>query len=229
MKNTVEFPVENITPFTVLDYPDKTACILWFAGCNMKCGYCYNPEIVNGKGKISRAKVLDFLESRKGLLEGVVLSGGECTIHPQIIRFAEEITSMGFSLKLDTNGSMPHVLEKMIRRQLIDYVALDFKALSDKFRLVTKSRLFTRFEHSLDLLLHSGIPFEVRTTYHSNYFSSLEIHRMRDWLDRKGYTGKYYVQQFVGDKETLDALPADIKRLSDVDGSFRADGIILRN
>jgi pyruvate formate lyase activating enzyme len=92
-------PVYSITPFTLLDYPHKTACILWFAGCNMKCVYCYNPDIVFGKGKISISEVLNFLNRRKSLLDGVVLSGGECTSHKNIRQLLQEIKKLGFLVK----------------------------------------------------------------------------------------------------------------------------------
>ena len=86
------------------DFPDSTACILWVAGCNMRCGYCHNPQIVLGKGVLSEADVLNFLHRRKGLLDGVVLSGGEATAWPGLIAFTTRVKAMGFAVKLDTNG-----------------------------------------------------------------------------------------------------------------------------
>lgn len=92
------------------DFPDSTACILWVAGCNMRCGYCHNPQIVLGKGVLSEADVLNFLHRRKGLLDGVVLSGGEATAWPGLIAFTTRVKAMGFAVKLDTNGLRPDVL-----------------------------------------------------------------------------------------------------------------------
>lgn len=88
--------IYNISPFTLLDFPDKTACILWFAGCNMRCAYCYNPDIVLGKGKKTIKEALNFIKTRKGLLDGVVLSGGECTLYKELPEIAREIKKMGF-------------------------------------------------------------------------------------------------------------------------------------
>ena len=116
--------IHSFTPFTLLDYPDKSACILWFAGCNMKCDYCYNPEIVFGKGSFYFSEIISLLKSRRNLLDAVVLSGGECLIHKDIIPFIKLVKSLGFLIKVDTNGSQPKVLEKLIEEQLIDYVAL---------------------------------------------------------------------------------------------------------
>ena len=85
MRDT-DFPLYSLTPFTTLDYPDKTACIAWFAGCNMRCAYCYNVPIVTGAGQISYAEFIKFLDKRKGKLSGVVFSGGECTLAPRFCR-----------------------------------------------------------------------------------------------------------------------------------------------
>jgi len=128
-----DFPLYSLTPFTTLDYPDKTACIAWFAGCNMRCAYCYNVPIVTGAGQISCAEFIKFLDKRKGKLSGVVFSGGECTLSPAFLPLASEVKSRGFSLKVDTNGSNLTAIEQAISLNLIDYIALDFKATKEKF------------------------------------------------------------------------------------------------
>lgn len=190
----------------MLDFPDRTACILWFAGCNMRCGYCYNPEIVLGKGKLIWEHVWEFLISRRRLLDGVVFSGGECTIHPQVIPFVREVKKMGFEVKIDTNGSRPEVIRQLIDENLLDYVALDFKALPKKYWQVTRSDLFLAFEQTLEILISSGIRFEVRTTVHSDQLTALDLQKMEAWLRAKGYSGTYYLQHFRGDKQTLGEL-----------------------
>lgn len=200
-------PLYSITPFTLLDFPGKTACILWFAGCNMRCPFCYNPEIVFGKGIKTIGEALNFLHSRKGLLEGVVLSGGECTLHPGIVDLLTEVRQMGFAVKIDTNGSRPRILQTLISRDLVDYVALDFKALEDKYYLLTGSDLFAEFEESLSLLLKSALPFEVRTTVHSELLGREDLGRMAGYLHQKGYRGTYYFQHFVNGIPTIAPLP----------------------
>ncbi len=199
-------PIFSITPFTLLDFSDKTACILWFAGCNMRCGYCYNPEIVKGKGKLGLADVLVFLKKREGLLDGVVLSGGECTLHPGIIDFAREIKALGMQIKLDTNGSRPDVLAKMMSQNLLDYVALDFKSLPGSFQKITRSSFFDQFEKSLKLLLAHDIQMEVRTTVHSSQINGDELAEMKNFLAARGYKGHYYLQHFVNQTKTLEDL-----------------------
>lgn len=169
----------------------------------MRCLYCYNPDIVLGKGKIDFKTAISFLESRIGLLDAVVLSGGECTIHKNIIPFIRKIKSMGFLVKIDTNGSNPQVIKNLIYDQLVDSVALDFKSLPETFNQITQSSFFSKFEQSLSVLMHSKIKFEVRTTFHSSLISENEFVKMIDFLESKHFQGNYYVQFFVNNVPTL--------------------------
>lgn len=196
-------PVYSITPFTLLDYPDKTACILWFAGCNMRCSYCYNPDIVLGKGKLGIAKIMDFLHSRKGMLDGVVLSGGECTLHKDLIPMIKAIRSLGYTVKLDTNGCRPKVMKQILEANLVDYVALDFKALPESFQRVTSSDLFAEFEETLHMLIYSATRFELRTTVHADLITETDFRNMVGFLESKHYKGNYYLQHFVNQVPTL--------------------------
>lgn len=213
MKENVSTPIYSITPFTLLDYAHHSACILWFAGCNMRCLYCYNPEIVLGKGSISFEKTLAFLRSRKNLLDAVVFSGGECLLHKNILELITEVKKMGFLVKIDTNGSKPTILKTLIENQLIDYVSLDFKALSEHFEKITQSTLFSPFEKSLYLLQESQLPFEVRTTVHSELIREKDIQLMIAYLESKKYSGNYYIQHFVNGVKTLEKLGHSYREL----------------
>ena len=206
MKENVSRPIYSLTPFTLLDYPHKSACILWFAGCNMRCLYCYNPEIVNGKGTLSFEEIFSFLHSRKNLLDAVVFSGGECVMHKNIIPLITKVKKMGFLVKIDTNGSSPDVMQQLLDQKLIDYVALDFKAPKSKFKAITKSDLYEPFEKTLDVILKSEIPFEVRTTYHSDLLTEEHLMEMIRFLEFKKYIGNYYIQYFKNNVETLSKL-----------------------
>ncbi|WP_235892928.1 anaerobic ribonucleoside-triphosphate reductase activating protein [Flavobacterium franklandianum] len=206
LKENVSTPIYSLTPFTLLDYPHKSACILWFAGCNMRCLYCYNPEIVLGKGSLSFGKILSFLYSRKNLLDAVVFSGGECVMHKNIIPLISEVKKMGFLVKIDTNGSSPEVMQKLINKDLIDYIALDYKAPKSKFEAITQSDLYDPFEKTLDLILQAKIPCEVRTTYHSELLLEDDLETMIQFLQNKNYSGNYYIQYFKNNVETLSKL-----------------------
>lgn len=172
----------------------------------MRCTYCYNPDIVLGKGRISAAETLEFLRLRRGLLRGVVLSGGECTLHPTIFPLLETVKDYGFDVKIDTNGSRPRVLEMLIAQGLVDYIALDFKALEHRYQAITKSGLFPEFAESLSLLNRSAVPFEVRTTVHSTLIGNDDLHAMVAYLQQAQYKGTYYLQYFVNDVSTLAPL-----------------------
>jgi len=122
----------DITKFTTLDYKDHLACIIWFVKCNMRCSYCYNSRIVEGEGILSNQEVFKFLKNRVGKLDGVVLSGGECTLNPDLLEICKEIKELGFKVKIDTNGLNPKLLSELISFGLIDFIALDYKAPSRK-------------------------------------------------------------------------------------------------
>lgn len=206
MKGNVSYPIYSITPFTLLDYAHKSACILWFAGCNMRCLYCYNPEIVLGKGTISFEKTLTFLNSRKYLLDAVVFSGGECLLHKNILELITEVKKMGFLVKIDTNGSKPAVLQELLKKRLIDYVALDFKALPAHFKKITQSNFFLPFQKSVRMLIESGLSFEVRTTVHSDLIDGNQLRQMIQYLEKQNYIGNYYIQHFMNGATTLEKL-----------------------
>lgn len=197
----------------MLDYPGKIACILWFAGCNMRCVYCYNPDVVLGKGNINYNDALDFIKSRRHLLEAVVLSGGECTLHKGIAALIVEIRKMGMLIKIDTNGSHPPMLNILLKKDLVDYVALDFKAPEEKFYDLTKSNFFNGFESCLSLLLNSKIPFEVRTTVHSALLDEQDIKKMVAYLEKRGYKGNYYIQYYMNNTLTLKDLDYSVQRI----------------
>ncbi len=184
----------------------------------MRCQYCYNPEIVLGKGNFGYDRALNFLKKRRGLLDGVVLSGGECTLHKGLEDFAADVKLMGYRLKIDTNGSRPKVLKRLVDQSLVDYIALDLKAMPKHFKTITNSNLFKEFEQSLELLLHAGIGFEVRTTVHSSLIDREHLEQMGQYLQDAGYRGNFYVQHFVNGSQTLRPLPysgkIDIARLN---------------
>ena len=196
--SAIRNPIYAITKFTMLDYPDELACIIWFCGCNMRCPYCYNPAIVSGKGSQSEEDVFGFLESRKMKLDGVVLSGGEATLYPQIVEFCRKVKDMGFLVKLDTNGSKPEVIEQLLAEKLIDYVAMDFKATEAKYEAVSKLKSgFEKFCKSFDFLKSSDIKFEVRTTIHADLLNESDINEMASFLKSKDYKGTFYLQHFM--------------------------------
>lgn len=195
-------PIYSVSPFTLLDFPEHTACIIWFSGCNMRCGYCHNPQIVKGKGRGDINQVFDFLEKRKGLLDGVVLSGGEASIYSDIVDFARRVKKMGYAIKLDTNGTRPDIIKEFLEEGLLDYIALDYKAPPEKYKKVTGIDKFKDFEKTLALLCsQKNVPFEARTTVHTALMDEADISAIIHDLDNKKYAGTFYVQNFCSDND----------------------------
>lgn len=161
-----------IQKFTVLDYPGKVACIAFTPGCNMRCGFCHNPEFVLPErirelsgSFIDETTFFRFLDKRQGLLDGVVVSGGEPTIWRELPIFIRKIKERGFLVKLDTNGNHPDMLRKLLDEQLVDYVAMDVKtSLVEYPKLVGPMVKPEYIEESIDLLRSSSIEYEFRTT-----------------------------------------------------------------
>jgi len=200
--------IYDITKFTHLDYPEHLAAIIWFSGCNMRCDYCYNKDIVFAKqGSITMDEALSFLRSRIALLDGVVLSGGEATAY-DLVTFSQEIKKMGFCIKLDTNGTNFNTIKELLERKLLDYIALDYKAPQEKFTQITHSHKYHEFSKTLDLLLRSNINFEVRTTLHADLLTPQDINLIISDLEDRGYKNTYYIQEFLETKQNI----ANIKK-----------------
>lgn len=205
----------DLTPFTLLDFPDTPAAIFWFAGCNLRCLYCYNPDIVFGEACIDENEALAFLDKRAGLLEGVVLSGGEATLYPNLISLCRSIHTLGYKIKLDTNGMRPDIIDTLIVDGLIDYVALDYKAPEPKMGEICGGGSEERFWKSFDLLNRSAVMFEVRTTVHPDLLTETDIALMAQRLRERGYEKPYYLQPFRGGVETVGHL--ELPCVSDIE------------
>jgi pyruvate formate lyase activating enzyme len=153
---------------SLIDYPGKIGAVIFTQGCNFRCGYCHNPELVypDRYGPvIPEEDVLSFLDKRRGKLEAVTVTGGEPTLQPDLERVLEEIKKRGYLAKLDTNGSKPDVLETVIRRRLADYIAMDIKGPLNKYRQIASVQVdITHIKRSIELVMASGIPYEFRTT-----------------------------------------------------------------
>nr|WP_321265810.1 anaerobic ribonucleoside-triphosphate reductase activating protein [uncultured Sulfurimonas sp.] len=188
--------VYDITKFTHVDYPDHLACIVWFSGCNMRCDYCYNKDIVFAKnGNYTTSDVLEFLKTRVNMLEAVVLSGGEAASH-DLVEFCQEIKKLGFKIKLDTNGTYFKEVKRLLELNLLDFIALDYKAPKEKFTQITHSNKYDEFSKTLDYLLDEFENFEVRTTLHNDLLNTDDINKIIEDLLQRGYNKNYYIQRF---------------------------------
>ncbi len=155
---------------SLIDYPGKISCVLFLSGCNFRCLYCHNPELATGCSEcLSEAdehEVYAFLESRKGFLDGVVISGGEPTLYDkELMGLCEKIKSMGYPVKVDTNGSRPAVIQELISRKLVDYLAMDIKTDPPEYeKVIQKECDYSNILASIRIIMESGLPYEFKTT-----------------------------------------------------------------
>lgn len=189
--------VYDITKFTTTDYAGHLSCIIWFIGCNFRCLYCYNDDIVYSKnGKYDLKEVLLFLKSRVGLLDSVVLSGGEATIH-NLIPLCKTIKRLGFKIKLDTNGSNLRQIRELINLKLIDYIAIDFKSTKDKFKKIVGINIYDNFIKTIQFLIKIDFNFELRTTVNTNLIDEEDVNNIIITISKLGYKNIYYLQNFL--------------------------------
>ncbi|MFH2058783.1 MAG: anaerobic ribonucleoside-triphosphate reductase activating protein [Pseudomonadota bacterium] len=155
---------------SLIDFPETIACIVFTQGCNFSCPYCHNPDLVAGPQKgagsyFDQAVIFDFLEKRKGMLEGVVITGGEPTLQKDLISFCSSIKQLGYKVKLDSNGSRPRVLEMLLKENLVDFISMDIKTSLDNYSLVVSENFEAdTIQESIGLLMHKAPAYEFRTT-----------------------------------------------------------------
>ncbi|NLK07360.1 MAG: anaerobic ribonucleoside-triphosphate reductase activating protein [Firmicutes bacterium] len=196
--------IGGITPLSLIDYPGRPAVVLFTVGCNLRCPYCHNAELVlqTGEEQLTEKEVFTHLASRVGLLDSLCITGGEPTIHTDLVEFIAEIKAMGLDVKLDTNGSKPKVLKELLSKELLDYVALDIKSSPERYREATGGRLdFEEVARTATLLKEAGVSYELRTTCVPGIVEIEDIAAVADML---GGVKRYVLQQFRATK-TLDA------------------------
>ena len=181
--------IGGLQKLTLIDYPDKIAATVFLIGCNFFCPWCYNPELVLSEAikkcpKISEKYFFDFLKKRKGLLEGVVICGGEPTINKELPDFIKKIKKLDYLVKLDTNGSNPEMVRALLDAHLLDYFAMDIKTSIALYpALVGDHILAEHVSETARLLIASGVPYEFRTTMIREMHTDDVIHSMAQELD----------------------------------------------
>ena len=186
--------ISGLQKLTLLDYPNKTACIIFTGGCNFKCSYCQNSDLI-GKNPImiNEEEVFEYLKKRKKVLDGVVVTGGEPTIHKDLPAFIKKIKDLKLLVKLDTNGSNPIMLEELINNHLIDYIAMDIKNTYDDYKVVIKINTnLDNIKKSIELIKKSNIDHEFRTTIIKGMHTIEDLDKMIDLVDGD----PYYLQNF---------------------------------
>lgn len=212
--------IAGLQKLTLIDYPGKLAATVFLAGCNFRCPWCYSRELVlpqeiKKQSKISEKDFFEFLEERKELLKGCVLCGGEPTINDDLPRFIKKIKKLGYAVKLDTNGSNPKMLKRLIKDKLIDYVAMDIKLPKEKYIKILKVKV-DNIEKSIEILKQNKVDCEFRTTVIPTVLDKKDILEIAKWISptRQGGSPKYYLQNFRPEK-TIDPKFEKVKPYPD--------------
>ncbi len=195
--------IGGFIPFSLIDYPELVSAVIFTSGCNFRCPYCHNPELVNSPTTIdiNLNDIWSLLAKRKNLLDGVVVSGGEPTIQPDLLSFLEKIKTIGYKIKLDTNGSNPQVLSEAIEKGLLDYIAMDIKSPLNQYSNFTKVKKvkktktdLQKINDSIEIIYKSQIPFEFRMT------AVKPLHKFNDLIEvgktADSPSGRFIIQNF---------------------------------
>ena len=183
---------------SLIDYPGLICATVFLQGCNFKCPYCHNPELVDPslfRTSIKENIVMEFLGSRKGKLDAVTICGGEPTIQDDLTHFIKQIKKMGFAVKLDTNGSQPEVINRLINEKLLDFIAMDVKAPLDKYKEIVKTNVNPdAIKESIKIILKAKVPYEFRTTLVQSQLEENDILQIGKLITGASH---YVLQNFV--------------------------------
>lgn len=198
--------IQGLQKLTLLDYPEKVACTVFLAGCNFRCPFCHNASLVINTHKnkeIPREELFSFLNKRKGILDGVCVTGGEPLIQSGIEEFLEEIKSLGYLVKLDTNGSFPDKLIRIVELGLVDYVAMDIKNSQENYgkTIGIEDYDISKVHKSVNYLLRGNVSYEFRTTVVRKFHQRSDFEAIGRWI--KG-AQRYYLQQFVDSGDLIE-------------------------
>lgn len=220
--------IVGLQKLTLLDYPGRVACTVFLDGCNFRCPFCHNSQLLEADAKalMDPEALLAFLKKRRGILEGVCITGGEPTIHSELPDLLRSIRALGYAVKLDTNGYRPEVLARILAEGLADYVAMDIKNGPDFYggTVGLSAPELGRIEQSILLLMDSGIDYELRTTLARPLHSEASICSMAAWLEGIGQgrrIKRLFLQPFV-DRETVPVSglsapePEEIRTFEDI-------------
>ena len=195
--------IGGLQKVTLLDYPGKVACTVFLPGCNLRCPFCHNPALVlpdRATGGLSTEELLAFLETRRGKLDGVCVTGGEPTLYEDLPALLRQIRALGFAVKLDTNGTNPDMLEALAQEGLLDYAAMDIKNSPDRYAETCGGvDLLGPVKRSAALLMAGAVDYEFRTTVVRQFHDSASFRAIGPWISG---ARRYFLQAFI-DRDTV--------------------------
>ena len=195
--------IHGLQKMTLLDYPGKVACTVFFGGCDMRCPFCHNAELLDGTAPsvMDDEELLAFLKKRRGLLDGVAVTGGEPLLQKDLPELAARIRDLGYPIKLDTNGTHPDRLDRMIRDGLVQYVAMDIKNCPERYAETVGLQQFDiePVRKSVQILLEGRTDYEFRTTTVAEFHDDESFEKIGPWI--RG-AKRYYLQRFT-DRDTV--------------------------
>ena len=187
----------GIQKVTLLDFPGHVACTIFLGGCNFNCPYCHNSSLIRNNLAdeiLTKEELYEYLTRRKGLLDGVAITGGEPLLHNEIVYLIKSIKNLGYKVKLDTNGSFPEKLKQVIDEKLVDYVAMDIKNTLEKYPLTIGCNTdISKVTESINILINSDIEYEFRTTVVKDYHTIDDFHKIGEMI--KG-AKRYFIQSY---------------------------------
>jgi pyruvate formate lyase activating enzyme len=190
---------------SLIDYPGKIGAVVFTQGCNFRCPYCHNPELVNStlfREPIPEENILAFLKTRRGKLDAVTVTGGEPTLQQGLSSFLQKIKELGFLVKIDTNGSFPAMIGILLQKGLVDYFAMDIKGPLNKYEILTRMKVkMSDIKESISLITGSGVPHEFRTTLVASLLTGKDILAIAGLIPT---AQKYVLQKFVPSKHLDD-------------------------
>lgn len=196
--------IAGLQKTSLVDYPAKIASVIFTLGCNFRCPYCHNPNLiaaVSSDNLFDETVVFDFLKQRQGKIDAIVVSGGEPTLQKDLITFFMKVKELGFLTKLDTNGSNPDILLNLVNSNLVDYIAMDIKSPLEKYsNVVGRNVDILKIQESIDILMQCGVDYEFRTTIVKSQLTTKDFEKIGCLLSG---AKRYYLQKFVN-KTTLD-------------------------
>jgi len=203
--------IKGFQKLSLIEYPEKISAIVFLGKCDFLCHFCYNIDLVKNYDKlpdIPEKDILDFLSTRKGLLDGVAITGGEPTLHKDLPGFIKKVKDLGFLVMLETNGSNPRMIKELIDKKLVDYIAMDIKASLEKYDEVAGVKVNKKnIQESIDIIRNSGVDYEFRATVVPKHFKKEDALAIGKWLKR---SKRLFLQEFRPDK-TLDESYQKIK------------------